>query len=102
MLRTGLARVRPSCDRGFATSGSGSTGALETSSSPSANCPGAASNRSERAPYSVRRSVSSMARSLPFSSRSSSTISIRVSGSRGKGATSDAMGEEYRTAQAFR
>ncbi len=82
MLRTGLGRIRPSCDRAFADSGSGSTGSVKTSLSPSASCPGSLSNRSDRAPYSVRRSVSSMARSLPFSLRSSSTISIRMSGSR--------------------
>jgi len=43
-----------------------------------------------------------MASSLPFSSRNSTIIPIRMSGSRGQEATSDAIPEEYRTAPAFR
>ena len=68
---------RPSCGRDFAISGLGSTVAVETSSSGSTICPGSAP-----APNGVRRSVSNIARNLPFSSRSSTIISITVSGSR--------------------
>jgi len=63
-------------------------------------CAASPSNRSDRTPYSDRRSVSTVARSLPFSSRNSTTISISISGSRGNPATSDAMREEYPTATA--
>jgi hypothetical protein len=56
----------------------------------------------ERAPNRVRFSVASIARNLSFSSRSSAIIPIRMSGSRGREATSDVMQRVYRSILAFR
>ncbi len=88
MLRVGLRRVGWSCERGLAGSGAGSAGVVETSPRPSDSRAGSASNFSERAPYKARFTVSSMPRNLPFWSRSSTIIPIRMSGSRGRDATS--------------
>jgi hypothetical protein len=92
MLRTGFERVGLSCVFDLATaSRCGSAGTFERSSSPSGSCPAAASTFSERAPNRLRFSVANIARSLSFSSRKSTIIPIRMSGSRGREATSDAM-----------
>ncbi len=60
-----------------------------------------APNRSDRAPYSARRNVSSIARNLPFSLRSSTMISISVSGSRGKGRRRTPCPERTELSQRF-
>jgi hypothetical protein len=75
----------------------GSTGRDDRSPSPSASCPSSASRFSERAPYSARFSVSSIARSFSFSARNPAIISIRMSGSRGNEETPGDMHRFYRT-----
>jgi hypothetical protein len=91
MLRAAFGRAGWSCGRRFAGSAAGSIGAGEASSSPSGSCAASVSNFSERAPYSARFKVSNIARILAFSSRNSTIIPIRISGSRGSEATSDTM-----------
>jgi len=75
----------------------GSTGAGETSGRSSGNWAIPLSSFSERAPYNARLIVSSIACNLLFSSRNSTIIPIRISGSRGREATSATMPIVYQS-----
>lgn len=63
---------------------------------PVRQSPASASNFSDRSPNRIRFNVSTIARSLSFSSRNSVIIPIRMSGSRGRAAIADAISRIYR------